>query len=331
MLRLFYSFNPLTFLLLAVYTVLINLHTLLHPFPATGDYQFYLSHLIFDQWLHIRALPLQALNIILLLIIFGQGILLSVLMQSFKLIAKPSLLPAMTYVLLCSLFPQLLESPAEIICVLLLLWLLNKLFNVYNKARADGSYLDAGLLTGLLSLIFFPASLFILFGWFSLVRLRSSNFREFAVFLSGLLVILFLAFTGVFWFDALPELMKGQFYFPLPPFETGDLFETIPLIKIILLTLALILSLIFLSNRYTANLIQIRKYLSTFIWLLLYAAITIFFNRPVSTASLSLLMLPAAFFISYYFYYSKATLYTELVHAGLITATFMFQYINFVS
>ncbi len=331
MLRIFQSSNPLTLLLLILYAVLANLKWLIYPDAAEIHNYSYISNIIFNNWLHLNQLPEIVVLTIHLAIIVVTGILICFLMQQFKIITKPSLIPAAVFITICSIFPAILFSSPEILCGIMLVWILFKIFSIYNKTKADMAYFDVGLITGLISLLYFPAIVFCFFGIIALFRMRSTSFRDFFIYLVGVLLGYFLIGTVVFWFDLLPDFVAAQFALPTGILVSEVSFSVITIVKLSIVGIIFITALLFFSNRFSVNLIQVRKYLGTFIWLFVFALASCFLNNPLQQYALFPLLLSISLFISYYFYHSKNRLAAELMFLTLLGTTLIFQYINFAS
>lgn len=329
MLRIFQQSNPLSLLLLIIFTALINLKWILHPVDISLQEYSYIGNIIFNNWLHTGNWPSSILVIIHITLVLLTGILLCFLMQQFKIITKASLIPAVVFIVLCSFFQDFFYSTPELICGIILLFLLFKIFGIYNKSKADMTYFDVGLLSGLMSLLYFPAAVFCLFGILSLFRIRSTSFREFFIYMTGLTVSYFLACTALFWFDVLPQFAEKQFHFAQLLQVSKGAFGVLSIVKISLIGTVFITALIFFSNRFSTNLIQVRKYLSAFVWLFIFSTACLFLNIPLHEGALYFEMIAVSVFISYYFYHSKNKLAPELIYLGLVGATLLFQYINF--
>lgn len=331
MLRIFQSSNPLTLLLLILYAVLVNLKWLIYPAPAELHTYSYISNIIFNKWLQLPQLPVYIVLILHIAIIVVTGILICFLMQQFKIITKPSLIPAAIFITICSIFPAILFSSPEILCGILLVWILFKTFSIYNKTKADMAYFDVGLMSSLMSLLYFPAIVFCFFGIITLFRMRSTSFRDFFIYMVGIVLGYFLIGTVVFWFDLLPEFAKAQFVLPKGILISEISFSVITIVKLSIIGIIFITALIFLSNKFSVNLIQVRKYLGAFVWLFVFAIASCFLNYPLQEYALFPVLLAVSLFISYYFYHSKNRLAAELMFLTLIGTTLIFQYINFAS
>ena len=331
MLRLFYQSNPLTFFLLIVYAILINLKWLISPVALDPQQYSYISNIIFNNWLHVGNWSPVLIICINATILTITGIFFSFLLQQYKIITKASLIPAVVFITLCSFFPDFLHSIPEVVCGMLLVFILFKIFGVYNKTKADNTYFDTGLLTGITSLLYFPAILFCVFGMFSLFRMRSTSFREFFIFCLGVLVSYFLVGTVLFWYDVLPEFLTAQFSIPKSMNMAAGAFGVISIVKLSLIGAALVVSLVYYSNRFSANLIQVRKYLGAFVLLFIFSTGAIFMHYPLEEGGLFFAIVAASVFISYFFYHSKNRLTPELMYLGLVGTTLIFQYINFAA
>ncbi|MFI5172915.1 MAG: hypothetical protein ACHQFW_11020, partial [Chitinophagales bacterium] len=173
--------------------------------------------------------------------------------------------------------------------------------------------------------------IFSLYSLLALVRIRTTTFREFILFVTGILLIYFLSGTMLFWFDLLPQFFENYFYFPTSIENITVLFTTETIIKFILIGIVLIISLIFYSNKFSSNLIQVRRYLGSFIILFIFSLLSILLNKYPGESALYFLFITSAIFISYYFFHSPNQAPPELMHMGLLGATVIFQYINFTS
>jgi len=330
MLRLFQSTGPLQFVLLLMYSALVHMHGLLYPPTWPEQMHTFLSHWLLDEHNDLQQIPVFYVALVQLILITATGLALSTLMQRFKLVNKPTLLPAMTFVLLCSFFPGHLLALPEVWSGLLILAILFKVFSAYNKQRCDMTYFDAGALSVLATLIYWPSAILLVFSMLAMLRMRSTTFREFVIYLTGVITPVFLLGTLVFWFGG-PEALR-DLQMPALSFFRGqaELFSTTVIVKVSLIGAVLILALLLFAEKISSNLIQIRRYMSVTIWLLLAGIAALGTAFPAAESAFYPLLLPAAMVISYYFFHSRQLLYTEGAHAGLLIATIILQYITFL-
>lgn len=316
--------------MLLLYTALVHAHHFMLPAVPMEGTQSYISRWLIQDVLFADQLPYQIRGLIQLLMITGTGFALGILMQRYKLLNKPSLLPAMTFVLLCSFFPGLFQAMPEIWCGLIVMTLLFKIFGAYNKQRSDMTYFDAGALSITAVLLYPPMVILLVFSIIALFRMRSTSFREFVIYLIGMLTIVFLTGTVLYWFGQLEDFWQDPqwtFHFFA---QAQDSFTTMRIVKLSLIGAVLIMALLLYLDKIATNLIQIRRYMVVCIWLLL-AGIPVAALAPAGTdGAWYILLIPAAIIISYYFFHSKLSLYTESAHAVLFVATILMQYVTFV-
>ncbi len=330
MLRLFQSSNPFTIFIYFIFTALLHLHLFLSPQQFTTQYDTLLCDWLFNQLFHLHELPFWLIASIHVLIVGLTGLSLSLLIQKHKLIQKVFLIPGAVFVLIMSWFPEMPLLSPELIAGLILTLLLFRIFNTYNKTKIDSLLFDTGMISAVISLIYYPAIVFSLFAILAIFRLRSTSAREFLVFFSGLLVIYFLVFTIAFWFDLLPSFSE-KIYFPLALPSFDKLNDTVLIIQFILLGAVLLLSLWHLNEKYSGNLVQVRKYYGSFINLFIFSILILFFAPAVNVVHFQFLFIPVACFISYYLTKSGNNLTAELIFMSMTAAAFIFQYLTFAS
>lgn len=330
MLRLFQNTGPLSFLLLLVYTGIVHAHHLFTPvFQADTTYN-YVSMFLFVQVLHLHLAPALLTELVLLVLITATGFMLSIAMQRFKLINKPSLIPAVTFVLFTSFFPGILFAIPEVLCGIIVVVILLKIFNAYNKQHTDMTYFDAGALSAICTLLYWPAVVLLLLSILGLFRMRSTSFREFIIYLTGILIIGFLTGTCLFWFNSL-QLFLDTHPFQFAFFDQSELtFTTMRIIKLALIGLVCMMALVVYIDKMSSNLIQIRRYQVVTLWLFLAGILASGLAPAGTDGGWYLVLIPGSMITGYYFFHSKQVLYTELAHAILFVATIIMQYITFV-
>ncbi len=329
MLRLFQSSNPLSILFYFIYAFGLQLHMILHPAAIADFHPALTGHLLFENVFHVQnASPVLIAGIQACLIAL-QGILISVVVQSNKIIQKSSLIPAAVFVAIVSWFPEMQLLSPQIIAAFLLTPVLFKIFGTYNKTKIDSVIFDTGLISATASLFFYPAIVFCAFSIFAIFRLRSTSFREFLVYATGVFCIYFLALTAFFWFDLLPEFSK-QFYLPesLPSAEL--IMSPVYIVRLALIGSVFITAIWMMADKFSSNIVQIRKYFGTFTNLLIFSILILPFCEQITIADLYFMFIPLTVFIAYYFAQTKQQLYAEFIFWGMLGTAILFQYSNFV-
>jgi len=306
----------------------MHYHTLLYPEKIVSGGLTYFTELIFETFMPAGSAASTAIVGAMLVLLCTSALLLSLLLQKYKVTQRLSLAPAAALILLSSYFPQILSNAPVILISLIMFFLLFRLFNAYNRQRCDMIYFDAGVFSTLASLLYAPAILLIPISLLILLRMRSTTFREFVIFLTGIIAIAFLAATGLFWFDKLAafrDVWNKQFVFLHNP----ELFSGILLIKIVLIAATLLFTLVFYTNRMSNNLIQIRRYMGIFLWLIPLCGAMAGIGTPASVSAMLPVLIPVSAVIGYYLTYAKNPWYAEGLHALLVLGTILFQYVTF--
>lgn len=281
-------------------------------------------------WVPVEDLPAAVYGSLQLVLICITGLFLSTLMQRYKLISKPSMIPAMSFVLLCSFFPSTLQAFPEIWVGLLILLIVQKIFAAYNKQRCDMTYFDVALLSGIATLIYFPAIILCLFSILGMLRMRSTSAREFLIYLCGLLTVVWLTGTILFWFVTVDDFLASwqlQFHYFTDP---ATFFTTNMIIKLSVIGVAFIMALLLYFEKLSTNLIQLRRYMTVFVWLFLLLGAVLGLGIGVYEQAIYPLLIPVSMVIGYYFFHSKQPAYTESVHGALLLTTILLQYVTFV-
>lgn len=327
MLKILQSANPISFLFLLLYFAALNIHPVLYSTFNPIQLQTPVFHWLFAVLMHWDVLSPAYLFYISISCIFIQGILLSILLQAFKITPKLNLVPAALYYLLFYLFTEYIAFTPPLMLQFFILLLLSILFRAYNVKHADTYFFNAGFLQGFISLLYFPASIFALFSLNTLFAVRSSSLREALVYISGIFTILFLMFTACFWFDN-TALLTDSIIIPFSH-HTSDNILLLLAIKSALLLFFLLPAAAFVINRSGKVLVQIRKYLAAFLMLGIFAIIAGFLYSSVSVSTFAFATLPIAVIIGYYFSNLKNRDTAEILHLTLMGIVFTFQYINF--
>lgn len=295
MVFLFRDKSDINLLFLLVLSVLLHFDLMFSPpvvvaNPADGLLAFLLVN-------YIKPLPPVFLIGLFHFIILTQAIRLNVLFSQYKMFPIITYLPAFTYILLTALFPYWAVISAGLIANYLIIWILVKLFRLYDQSQPKSLEFNIGLILGVSILLYEPIAIFIPVVLFALTIIRAFKLTEWLVMLMGVLLPFYFLFTYVF--------LTGS-PFELPSFLTKLVWQN-PLQKMgikLLLILAflgiqLLLGGYFWRIQNSRFIIQVRKYWGV---MLLVLFLTLF--QPIIFSSQSLyasaiVITPLAGFISF--------------------------------
>ena len=222
------------------------------------------------------------------------------------MIAKPSYLPAMAYILITSLFIEWNHFSAPLLINAFLIWIFYRIMILYNVATAGNVIFNIGLLLGIVTMLYYPAIVFIVLIVFTLFIMRPFRIQEW--------VIAFLGVTTPYYFLALILYFSGQWSwdhiiptisFNLPKMPTS-VFTTI---SIVLLVIPFVVGGFFVQNNLNKMLIQVRKGWSLLLIFLMISLAVIIIDGDTNYINWILCAVPiSAFHAAAYFYPVNRTL-----------------------
>jgi hypothetical protein len=304
-LRLFKGAGPGVLLLIIITLVAVWIGAFLDPTAVTfSDYE-------------TNPMPLYALlklaigNNALTGVVFSFLLvsLISFLLVNFNtsevFISERTFLPALFYILVIGLFPgyQILNPvlPAS----LFLLLALKRIIKSYHKPGIAYNFFDAGILISTGSL--FYADLL----WFGLIiiigisLIRTGNFIEITTSIIGLLTPYVLAF-GIFYVSgkgagALLTVLKSN----LLGISSGFLFHGFTLVALILASVIVAGSVIYLLGLMNTKKIKSRITFNLLIWIFIISVGIYIILPSVSAEIVWIIAIPVSYFQAHYFVYNK--------------------------
>lgn len=253
-------------------------------------------------------------SIIAFILLYAQAMAINRLVNGQKLLPRPNFLPAMTYLLITSLFPQWQVLSAQLIMTSLLVWIVAQLSQLYNSPNARTILFNAGLALGLATLIYFPGMAFLLLVAVGLAITRPFRLPEWIITLVGL--------ATPFYFYAAWLFMSDQWqHVRLPVVSVaseGFKSNAWVFASLAILLIALVTGTGFTQNSIGRLLVQSRK-----CWSLIYLYLAVALLMPVLSASYGLAnwflaLVPASSIISAALFYPDRKWFAHVIHWGLV-------------
>jgi hypothetical protein len=292
--------NPGNTLLLLIYALMLKFPMFLHPalpLKQPGDHYLYTQLVRFLQWLH---LPPIVYSLFAFLILLGEALLLNRICNAQKMIAKPTYLPAMAFILVTSLFVEWNQFSAPLIVNFFLIVIIYRMVVLYNVSKAGNVIFNIGLLLGIATMLYYPAVVFFVLVIFALFIMRPFRIQEWVITILGIttpyyFLALILYFTNQWhWRHILPAIA-----FDLPGMPTS-VFTTI---SIALLVIPFVAGGFFVQNNLNKMLIQVRKGWSLLLLFLIISLSVILINGGNNYVNWILCVVPiSAFHAAAYFY-----------------------------
>ncbi|MEO5675325.1 MAG: hypothetical protein ABIQ74_11830 [Chitinophagales bacterium] len=332
MLSIFRSYHPALIFILLLYAMLFRTVLFIEPVifnvPLSSNYLSQLTFRLLHFFIGNRS---WVYHVLALMLVYAQALYFNHLINYYRLISKPSYIPAMSYLLLSSLLVEFTLLTAPLVANMFLLFALSKILSSYKKEKALRLIFDAGLMVAVASLFFFPYIVFILFTIASLTVLRPFNLREYLLATLGLLVPYYFIGVYFFWEQKLPEFWTtikiSHLNFPMQ--EIGHGLREISIG--IMLLVVILWSVYFIQSNIFKMVVQVRSYMMIFILLFLAGAFSMLIQFNGEFHHFIWIVLPAGLAFSIFFTEFSRRLFSELLHLFLILTVLFFQYFHYVT
>ena len=329
MLNFFKSNNPGVVVFYIIYLVAFRLCFVWAPFDAGFAFTHTepLSHLVFS-FLKTPLLNYPWLSPLLsALLCFVQALLINDIVNENKIAAKKNYLAGLLFILIFSFFKEsLMLSPASLALTFVILSI-RKMFSLIKKEKAFGDVFDVGFLVAVAALFYFPAILFILFAYIGMGIIRAFAYRDWTIVLLGILSPFILVFTWYFWFDKAPLLLTDIANAHGRSWLNGLAFKPEDYMLFGALMLLIFAAMVLLPGALYSSLIQVRKFSTALITLMLLIAVSFGLQQTVHLSHWVLLSLPLAIIFSMVLMQIKNKLVSEVMHLILILLVLAGQYL----
>ncbi|MBC9913574.1 hypothetical protein [Chitinophaga varians] len=325
MIRFFRSGNPLTVLLLLIYTLLVKFYYLIHPAAYMADGSEGLLYHLLVKWLQVitggSPFVFTALAVMLILL---QSLLLTKIINHHRLFPKPTYLPAMCYLLFTSLLQSWnIFSPALLVNVIML-WVFSSITELYTRTSARDVVFNIGFALGMCGLIYFPSIIFCLLLLVSMLIMRAFRLAEWIIAILGLICPIYLMGTYLFLTNQMTLLR-----------QIPNIGLSLPLITdykvwgaMIACLLFFVLGWLLLQRPLMKMLIQGRKIWAVLIVYVLVAMLVPFFNVHFSPAYWVLAVLPVAMFAGNVFWSVTNETFANVIHFIVLGYMIVMQYFS---
>ncbi len=322
---IFRANNPLNTFLLFVYGILLKFVWLFHPqIPQVQKNNgFLFNNLIslIKPWFDIYP---ACYFIVTYLLLFTQAVNLNQIIINRRLMEKPNYLPAMSYLLITSLFSECNLFSAPLIVNSILIWIFSKMSNLTQNQHAKSTLFNVGMAIGVCSFLYLPAITFSLLIIFSLLFTRPPKAAEWFITFIGVLTPWYFLIVFLFLNNTLYSFYLHGFGITYPKFQTinpGD-------IGAILIIILVVIGAFFVQLISSKQMVQVRKNWG-YLGLYLIIAIAIpFINQAYETGQWVLALVPASAFIACVFYYPRRHWIPRVLQWLVVGLVLYLEYFN---
>ncbi len=270
MVGVFKANNPLNTFFLFIYGILLKLPWFLHPrIPASQKTDGFLFTELLKALTSVgNGLP-AIYPFICYLLLFTQAITFNKLINDQKMMQRPNYLPAMSYLLLTSMFNEWNVLTAPLVINTLLIWVWARMSTLYSNNNPKTTLFNIGMMIGISTFFYFPSLAFVLLIISALIVSRPFILAEWVVSILGIITPYYFLFAWLFLSNRLYGYKLPQFEISYPKFHQ-NYWE---LAGICVIILAFLTGGYFVQANFRKQLVQVRKRWSL---LLLYLAVAIF-------------------------------------------------------
>ena len=294
MVFLFRDKSIINVFLLVLLSTGVHLHFFISPPPAVFDLENgFFSWLIAN---YIQYWPAAAIFVLYHALVLSQAFRLNQVLNNLKMFPANNFLPAMTLVLLSGLFPIWCSVSPALLAGHLLIWLFARLARLFNHASPKTLLFNTGIVLGIAIICYHPFFILVVLVLFALAIVRPFNLNEWLVLLMGVMIPYYFVLAGgylfenlLFFFTLLPNISWGL------PIKMVDWYTAVSLS---LLAIGVLFGLIYWQRFNGRLLMQIRKYWSVLLLMLLLLLALPFLVSKEGMSSAWLLMIPVSAFFS---------------------------------
>jgi Family of unknown function (DUF6427) len=273
------------------------------------------------------GIPVIATILAFILIVL-EAFLLNYIINENEVLSSPTFLPALFYIVYMSNDNAKLLLNPMIFANLFILLALFKLVSSYRKNIAFSHAFDAGLLFSIATLFYLPSIVFLPILGVGLLIFRPFNWREWVISFFGVLVPILFVLMYYFWYDLMEYLVYDKLFYSIFREQPKIEYPVSYYFMIGVGWFIAMLSLGKLFKRLTGASQKTKKGILLFIWVFVFAVISVLIAPGISTKYLSFLAIPASVFCANYMLRIKKQWWGEFLFLLLLTAITVNHFFN---
>ncbi len=281
----------------------------------------------------ILARPLETIPLIAkltaLILVLSEAFLLNYIVNENEILARPSFLPALLYIVFMSSDISMLRLYPILFSNFFILLAIYRLAGSYRENRAFSNSFDAGLLLAAASLFYFPSIIFLPLIGVAFVLFRPFNWREWVISFIGILVPYVFVFIYYFWNDILKYWWDDKMFYPALREQAKSNLAASGhahyfMLSVVFVIVLFALGKLFKGSSETSQ--RSRKGTLLLIWFSAFAFISVFLGSELSIRSFAALTIPLSVFCAGYFLNVKKGWWGELLFLLLLISIFIYQF-----
>lgn len=303
--------NPFNTFILLIYGLLLKLCWFLHPvIPAVQQTDGFLyRELLMKLELVGHHFPILY-PLITFLLLYTQAVTFNKLINDQRLMQRSNYLPAMSYLLITSIFPEWNVLSAPLLINTLLVWVWARMSNLYSSNQPKTTLFNIGMVIGLATFFYFPSLAFAALMIFALIVTRPFNIGEWILSLLGIITPWYFLISYLYLSNKLQGYHLPGFAVTYPQFNQS--YWSLAAVCIVLI--AFLIGAYFVQVNFRRQLVQVRKSWSLIMLYLVVAVFIPFINATHTFEYWILAAVPLSAFIGSAFLYSQKKWLTNAIH-----------------
>lgn len=300
MVGIFRANNPFNTFILFIYGILLKLAWFIHPdIPVAQKTDGFLFAEFISRLKSVgTSLPL-IYPIISYLLLFTQAITFNRLINDQRLMQKPNYLPAMSYLLITSMFREWNVLTTPLLINTLLIWVWARMSNLSVNNTPKTTLFNIGMMIGVSTFFYFPSLAFAALIIFALIVTRPFKLQEWIISLIGIATPWYFLLSFLYLTDKLKGYKMPEFEVSYPRFAQN----TWSFAAICLVLCLFIIGAFYVNANFRRQLVQIRKKWSLILLYLVVATFVPFINATSTFEYWILTAVPLCAFIGCAFLY----------------------------
>jgi hypothetical protein len=322
---IFKANNPFNTFTLFIYGLLLKLVWFLHPIiPLPQKTDGFLFRALLSQ-LKIAASGSPVIYpVITYILLFTQAVTFNKIMNQQRLMQRTNYLPAMSYLLITSLFAEWNVLSAPLIINTLLIWVWSKMNTLPVSNKPKTTLYNLGVVIGLSTFFYFPSLAFSILIIFALLLTRPFKLSEWVIALVGIITPYYFLVAGLYLSGKLKGYHLQQFDVGYPRFHQNYWALT----AIIIVLMAFLTGSYFVQANMRRQVVQVRKSWSLILLYLVVAVFIPFINATHTFEYWILAAVPLSAFIAASFLYPVKRWIPNLLHWSMVGLVVVISYLN---
>lgn len=322
MLELFRKDQPLGYIFLLIYTILLRVPT----FISETNWSPLASSAFSDLVYNLTGYTSLGAQITGTVLIFIHAVIINFMVAENRITRDNSLFPGLFYVLFSTLLPDFnYLSPALMANTFIILALYN-IFNSYKKSGNSGEVFNAGIFIGVSMLFDFSYVVFLVCGFVGLLIVRSFRLVERIQYLVGFMIPVFLGGTYYFWMGHINDFFL-TFTTNIKWLDWAGNVNNLLFLKVGILCFLMLFVIFNYSNYGKKNNVHAMRKVDVLFWFLIFPLVTFLFQSGIRLDHALITAAPMGILLGFSVLNIQNKMISEVVHLVLISISLLFQYI----